>query len=317
MTAHASKREPPALRVLFIAGWGRSGSTVLGNILGEADGAVSVGELNGYWRMRSNRARMCGCGLPHVACPFWSRVVEALRDRRNGEPAHVLPVRQRELGFWPLVAKAVTQPSAQPWASSQYPSILADLYQAVAQVAGATVIVDGSKYPGDALMALAAPGISTYLVQLVRDPRGTAWSWMRPKAIGPGESAVMDFRGPMQSSWKWLTHNLATELFSRFAEAGKYRRLRYEDFAAQPRETTLELARWVGVDSQSLPWMSARSVRLGRNHTALGNPDRFKYGETEILPDNRWRAQMATRFQATSSLLTLPLLLRYGYPVIP
>ena len=33
------------VKVLFIAGWGRSGSTLVGNVLGSVDGLVHLGEL--------------------------------------------------------------------------------------------------------------------------------------------------------------------------------------------------------------------------------------------------------------------------------
>ena len=39
-------------RVLYILGWGRSGSTVLGNILGEVDGFFCAGELHYLWERR-------------------------------------------------------------------------------------------------------------------------------------------------------------------------------------------------------------------------------------------------------------------------
>ena len=35
--------------VLYIGGWGRSGSTLLSHLLGGLDGMVSVGELRYVW----------------------------------------------------------------------------------------------------------------------------------------------------------------------------------------------------------------------------------------------------------------------------
>ena len=37
-------------RILYITGWLRSGSTVLGNVLGELPGVLHVGELHYLWR---------------------------------------------------------------------------------------------------------------------------------------------------------------------------------------------------------------------------------------------------------------------------
>ena len=40
---------PDPVRVLYVAGAGRSGSTVLANLLGEVPGFVSVGEVRFLW----------------------------------------------------------------------------------------------------------------------------------------------------------------------------------------------------------------------------------------------------------------------------
>ena len=47
-------------------GW--SGSTLLGNVLGELDGAVHVGELRALWDEGLLAGGTCGCGLPLGSC---------------------------------------------------------------------------------------------------------------------------------------------------------------------------------------------------------------------------------------------------------
>lgn len=58
-------------RVLFIGGWGRSGSTLLERLVGSMDGTVSVGEMRDVWRRGVMGNRVCGCGAPFLSCPFW------------------------------------------------------------------------------------------------------------------------------------------------------------------------------------------------------------------------------------------------------
>ena len=70
MTIRAEAGGDKKLRVLFIGGWGRGGSTLLGNLLGSIPNAASVGELNAFWYTRETRAFPCGCGLDHDACLF-------------------------------------------------------------------------------------------------------------------------------------------------------------------------------------------------------------------------------------------------------
>lgn len=38
-----------SVKVLYVIGWGRSGSTILDNVLGQLDGCFSTGELHYFW----------------------------------------------------------------------------------------------------------------------------------------------------------------------------------------------------------------------------------------------------------------------------
>jgi hypothetical protein len=51
------------IKVLYIAGFGRNGSTILGNILGELDGFFHGGELNFVWERNLLDNRRCGLVL--------------------------------------------------------------------------------------------------------------------------------------------------------------------------------------------------------------------------------------------------------------
>ncbi|HEX6984894.1 MAG TPA: hypothetical protein VF170_05935, partial [Planctomycetaceae bacterium] len=59
--------------MLYVAGWGRSGSTLLSYILADLPGFVAVGELRYLWSAISN-GELCGCGEPVTACPFWKDI---------------------------------------------------------------------------------------------------------------------------------------------------------------------------------------------------------------------------------------------------
>src|SRR5580693_3305837 len=63
---------PPT--VIYIAGSGRSGSTLLERVLGEMPDFVNVGELIDLFRRTAARGERCGCGLAFADCPFWKGV---------------------------------------------------------------------------------------------------------------------------------------------------------------------------------------------------------------------------------------------------
>ena len=63
------------VKVLYIAGSGRSGSTILDRILGQLDGFFSVGELCNLWDRGLLAHRKCGCGVPVDQCPTWTGIL--------------------------------------------------------------------------------------------------------------------------------------------------------------------------------------------------------------------------------------------------
>src|SRR5881396_2114452 len=63
------------VRVLYVMGHGWSGSTILGNLLGELEGFFHAGELRRLWGEALPSGAPCGCGVPIGACPVWSKVL--------------------------------------------------------------------------------------------------------------------------------------------------------------------------------------------------------------------------------------------------
>jgi len=61
-------------RLVYIAGSGRSGSTLIERALGAAPRWVNVGELIELFRKPTVAVELCGCGEPFEECQFWSTV---------------------------------------------------------------------------------------------------------------------------------------------------------------------------------------------------------------------------------------------------
>src|SRR5207237_908724 len=63
------------IKVVFIVGFTRSGSTLLEHLLSIAPGTVAVGELAYLWDPNVRNNSYCGCGVKWDCCPFWTRTV--------------------------------------------------------------------------------------------------------------------------------------------------------------------------------------------------------------------------------------------------
>ncbi|HYT25684.1 MAG TPA: sulfotransferase [Actinomycetota bacterium] len=303
------------VKVLYIEGAGRSGSTVLDNLLGQLPGFFSVGELRFVWDRNLLEDRLCGCGRPFGSCPVWSEVVGRAFGGGAVDPHEMIRLREGavRLRDTPLAATRWAERLLRP-RSAGYLDVLARLYPAVAGVTGARVVVDSSKYPSYGLLLGMLPTVDLYVLHLVRDPRGVAHSLRRvkPEPVARGVFEEMQRTGPARSAVDWSLCNLLAETFARRAR-DRYLPVRYEDFVAEPRATVLRILGHVGEPARELPFVGERAVRLGVNHTVSGNPSRFRTGTVELRPDDEWRTRGRPAGRALVTALCLPLLARYGY----
>src|SRR5215510_10620705 len=93
---------PGKLKIIYVVGTGRSGSTLLGRILGEASGFVHVGELQFFWKRGIMGAGPCSCGLAIPNCDHWQSVLHtAFPSKEEIDPSvmhqTVLKARKRHI----------------------------------------------------------------------------------------------------------------------------------------------------------------------------------------------------------------------------
>jgi len=306
------------IKVLYIAGFGRSGSTLLGNVLGQVDDFVSVGEIRNIWLHGLIQNKVCGCGAPFKECEMWQPVLnEAFGDRGGVDPKKMIKLRESwsrtkhiPLMLTPLTRRLVEQRLAE------YLDNLERLYRAVQTTTGSRVIVDTSKFPSYGFTLGMVPSVDLYIIHLVRDPRAVAYSWLRKKLQPDPETPEYILQDtPARSSLRWAARNLGTEALSRHSKE-RYLMLRYEDFVAEPRKTIGRVLESAREEATPLPHVADNKVELRVNHNIWGNPNRFQIGLVRLRPDDEWTHQMRTQDRTLVTSLTLPLLTRYGYPVI-
>jgi hypothetical protein len=305
------------VKVLYVAGLGRSGSTILANTLGQVEGFFSGGELNFIWKHALIENRLCGCGKPSGECEFWGPVFdgefggqsealarEMMRLQYSGARTRHIPLMLMEGGKQKIRARL-----------GEFLDNTGRLYRAVQSASGSRVIVDTSKEPAYGYALGMVPGVDLRVLHLVRDPRAAAYSWAKKKRQpDSAEREFMHQKTPTQSAVLWDAWNAAIEALWRQMPA-RYLRLRYEDFIADPRHNFEEILKLAGEEDAELPLVGERDVKLGISHTVSGNPNRFDTGAVELRQDRAWQKQMQPRDKALVTTLTLPLLKRYGYPL--
>jgi hypothetical protein len=301
------------VKVLYIAGCGRSGSTILGHVLGQAKDWCFIGEAM-WGNPQPPATRLCGCRAVLSECDFWKAVRQqiALAGETARAPeffglGRLARWRHLPLTFGRSSERRLESHFGERWRSCQR------LYPAIAAASGAEVIVDSSKSVPYARMLGLVPELDLDVLHLVRDARAVAHSWNRRKpAPDRPDRPDLRQRTPVNAAVHWATSNLATELLGRRAP-DHYLRLRYEDFVTRPRESVDRIARMVTRRPLDLPWIDDRTLDLRATHSVAGNPDRVATGPVELRLDARWTTGMRPADRRLVTALTWPLLLRYGY----
>jgi hypothetical protein len=316
-------------KVLYIGGFGRSGSTLVERILGQLPGFCSAGEIVFLWQRGLLDGQLCGCGVPVPQCEFWSRVGKtAFGGWDQIDAAEMLGLQKRadRNRFIPAMVTPAVRPGARSDVA-RYGDVLSRLYRAIGEVSGARVVIDASKHASTAFfLTTRVPGLDVRVVHLVRDPRGVAYSWTKEvkKPEVTGEDAFMPVYSPVSSGRQWLSYNLLFEGL-RALPAAKSAVFRYEDMLADPRAELERILAHAGepVLPESFAFLGERpgasgaspemSVTLGVDHTVAGNPMRFHQGPLALRLDEAWKSKLPERDQRIVAAVTTPLRLRYGY----
>ncbi len=304
------------VKVLYFAGSGRSGTTVINNVLGQVPGAFAAGELRYLWRRGIVEDRLCGCGQPFSRCEFWTSVSQDAFDTSSpaaDELAARLLARLRILSLPGLLwRRALGRSAVRPHPDDDS---IARLYRSIAQHTRGAVLLDSSKLPPYGVLLSQLPGVDLYVLHVVRDPRATAFSWRRAKRLLDfGDDQLMPRQPLWKSSMLWLVWNALTPLLWG-PRSNRYLRLRYEDFVAAPRQSLAEVVSLIGLDPADLPFQTADEARVAPTHSVAGNPARLSSGTVKVKPDTEWLVRMRRLDFWAVTFMTAPVLRAMGYPI--
>lgn len=289
---------PPPYRLLYIAGYGRSGSTLLDRMLDTSDDIRATGELTHLAETLSNDyVSACGCGVAQTNCPFWRPILIRLRD-------HLAPLT--DLGKFGMLAR-LQERLPRPWARppSAHRALYLDyqrrLFDAIhAADPSVRVISDSSKTVWSTfrrphlLRRHIDPQLAT--IHLVRDARATAWSNIR-------------FRSGVDSRDNWWRRKYvfaksmvswnAANLAALTLKTGPYLLVRYDKLAQSPDIELRRISQWLGL-------APPRMERINEpNHIYTGNASRLR-PITEIRSDSDYRNHITALEHVLYAVLAFP-----------
>lgn len=305
------RSERKALQVLlYIAGAGRSGSTLLEMSLGTGPAYFSVGEVRYFWQYIDDGRIRCGCGALLQECEFWTRVLARLEGIQIQHTATLANDIDR-------TRNVLSLSMPRHYANTSTRKLVArtgELYRAIGDECGAPVIVDSSKVPSHLALLRRVPDIDVRILHLVRDGRAVAYSWSRrtkDELARTEPGTKMPRRSALSALGVWAVENTSVLHLSRGLP---YTVLRYEDFVRDPLGALTSALTSLHLPTSDMDFLrEAGQISLKPSHSVGGNPLRFLGKQIEIKADEVWRREYGLVERMGMGLLAMPWLRHFRY----
>ena len=214
-----------SIRVLYIAGNGHSGSTLLDIIIGSSPEIFSAGEL-GYITRDTIFDEKCSCGEKIAQCDLWVPVIKKWQTKTSISLSDYKKLRwkfERNMASF-RVLKNSFLPSKS---FIQYCEATLALFEAIQEETGKDIIVDSTKLPQR--IPVLKKIVDLKVVHICRDAKGVLNSAKKSakKDINAGIETDIPTRRTTKTLAEWTFVNMSTYLFTRGVPTYKVKYKRY------------------------------------------------------------------------------------------
>jgi len=297
------------IKVLYIAGVERSGSTIFNRVLGQIEGFVAWGELRDIWEHGVAENNNCTCGNSFIDCDTWQQIFSEAFGGIDTLDTFQLQELQRKTRSMVLPHYfGIFKDAFFKQKVNQYLINLEKLYKAIQLTTDSKVIVDSSKASWYGYVLSLLPFVELYVVHLVRNPKGMCYSLERRKQKGEPEC---QWYNPIHASLSWSFKNYSVEMLLNSSK-NNYRRVCYESFIQNPQMTIDKILDFVQEKNTNTPFLDASTVKMSTDHIISGSPSsRSESGMVKLSLDDKWKQLMNPMDKILISSITFPLLKKY------
>jgi len=255
-----------SLRVIYVTGTGRSGTTLLDVVLGNARSTFSCGEIRKFLDLDG---RPAGRAPESDVYTFWSNIRAELKEKFRDDRLRKIVRRMESHGWFPVTwANLWSKRSLELYSDYSVPFL-----DQISSATGAELLVDSSKYPGRMLSLSRCLGESFKVIYLRRSRRDVVRSLAKKNIEQPRKG--------------WLAANVyyfMADLMCRLALARMPRKswvsVEYGKLIEDPVGTLELIQKELGIDLE-------RSIEIARSNRA------FVVGQ--LFEGNRIRRQETVR----------------------
>ncbi len=267
------------IKVIYIGGYGRSGSTLLDVVLSGHPEVFGGGELNQLFEVWMSGG-FCSCGELISNCVFWRRVLDDLFDRLKGmDVSKAAQITRQNENYW-----RTTQDSLE------YTKLWGNLFAIIAHRSKCFVIVDSSKTtrlsyhrPGNLMEIYSC---RFHMFHLVRDIHSVLQSVAsgsnRKLEAGLGQPVLLGGRLRGLIGWLWANH-CVEKIEQNGAGCNSVELLRFEDFLSDPASLISRVFHAVDLRPDKVISIIANNQLFDPGHGVAGNRMR-RSGAIQFMP---------------------------------
>jgi hypothetical protein len=234
------------MKIVYIAGLGHSGSTLLDLLISSHEQIYSLGEAKNL-NPRDLLNLHCSCGTSRAwGCPYWQEVGRVLEQEHGIDP--------RELDVMSNDRTTFVEHNLA-------------LFRSVATITGKKFLVDSSKNPSRLRRMLESDAFDVYPVQLSRDPRGVVYSNAKKE------------RNWFGTATRWSRVMLRTQYVLREMD---HTVVHYEQLATDPERVLRELMPRIGLEFEpgQLEWAGRERHNFGGNRMRQSKSSEIRLDES-------------------------------------
>lgn len=276
------------LKLIYITGIGRNGSTLISRILGEDSICINVGEalsymLNSKLRERHKEVVLNSCFWQEVFKEIGFNCIEGNFDNYISEKSRSKLINKVNSG------------------SDEFQNIqnkIIVFLNAIKNISGKEVIVDSSKFPNIPLFLLNNKIVDIYILHVIRD----IGSVIKSRSVKKGYLDKAPFFNIIA---RWIRKNNSAYELKKYYP---YKLFFYEDFCKEPFNKTIELYKWAKINNNPNDLLKQRKVEFSFQPIVAGNPDKFSEGLITIREVKKEKFSLKFLF---AKLIAFPWIYRF------
>lgn len=274
--------------IVYIAGDGRSGSTLLDMILSNMEDSISIGEGYRFWKRFYEGDTFCGCGDAIESCDLWQNVHLRLKERiPHYDPVKTWNNIQELLKFGNV---GTPEKVLQENEIHELYDIIRCFYDSIIEISGKSLVVDSSKSVGWLHLIVKAKPAGIKIIQLERKLPAVVNSWK--KEVSLPEYRDKRVMMPTRSNYTSVKTYFKIILMMRsLRKKSSYFFLKYEDLLAKPSAVLTNLSDFLGHD------LAFIKLNVQPSHSIGGNPMRNSANSEIVIRKKEEKLQHLNIFE--------------------